>query len=185
MKKLLVAVTTLVLFACTALFVYLFLSGRDPLPFSAKQADRTLQPGMLYRIIATKADIPKTDSDGHAWDWLSNSAPDCFYTVEWDGVVIYESVAIRDTFFPVWEEATLNIEDIIRNRTIAVSKTGGVFKVEPDHMLTVSFQDNDPGPMNKSVARWEGAPESLLLGDNNFASEDGVTFTLRVLPGAD
>ncbi len=121
--------------------------GADAIPLEPQ----TLKLNRDYYVQVKLAELRPTRADGKPWDWWDNSAPDVYWRMKWQDVVVFESVVRDDDFVARWDligtdirnlvtgvvtgtAAEMDIESLINAQTIYV---------EADTTITVEIWEKD------------------------------------------
>ena len=132
-----------------------------------------------YLVYIHKLEVAPKKANGKDWD-PRGTAPDIFYTLEWQGNRILKSDTQKDTLIANWIPVSLNLFDSIKEGKVSLDKVVKVArinydkKIEATNKLVFNIIDDD-WDGNDEIERLVIYVDQLKIGDNHlhFEGEEG------------
>ncbi len=151
-----------------------------------------LVPGHDYYLFVRTVELYPTTAEGKAWDRVGNSAPDIFYELLWQDLVVYTSPVRDDTLIAAWDPISVDVRGAILGGKIDLASVlnqgaivnagagGGGGGGGAGGSVTIHVWDQDLfGLGNEGAGSHTVGLEELRVGDNVFTFEHGPTNAVK------
>lgn len=148
--------------------------GRSP--SYASTQPMLVQPDRDYYVHIKLIELNPTTSDDGSWEVRSASAPDIYFKLSWNGVLVFESAVRDDRLIAEWDLLSLDLKDAILSGEVEVASAlnAPLIRAQSGGMLALEIFDEDAS-FDDEAGQFDIPIENLRVGINTLTpQEEGV-----------